>query len=75
MKNVVEEIDSTYYYPGTETASPTDTTNWGDYYNMHGGPTTVIYDAPTTSSSDNEVDAYKITGPLTISGSSLTIST
>ena len=75
LKNVVEEIDSTYYYPGTETASPTDTTNWGDYYNMHGGPTTVIYDAPTTSSSDNEVDAYKITGPLTISGSSLTIST
>ena len=46
LSNDVGTISSDDYYLGTEATTPTDTTNWGDDSNMHGGPATVIWDTP-----------------------------
>ena len=40
-----KEQSSDDFYFGTETASPTDTTNWSDYANLHGASPTVIWDS------------------------------
>ena len=61
------DIDSTYFYHGTETTSATDATNWGDSANMHGGPITVIYDAITTGTGSGAT-RFTFNGPLNISG-------
>ena len=71
----VEDTTDTWFYKGTEATTATDTTNWGDYYNLQGAQLKIKYDAPSAGggggggSGGEESDAK-----VSVTGSNLSIS-
>ena len=64
----VENTTNSYFYDGTESNSATDTSTWGDYYNLQGADLKIVYDAPVSYSTE-DVDSK-----VAISGSNLSFS-
>ncbi len=64
----VENTTNSYFYEGTEATTATDTSNWGDYYNLQGADLKIVYDAPVSYSTE-DVDSK-----VAISGSNLSFS-
>jgi len=72
----VEDTTDAWFYKGTESTTATDTSTWGDYYNLQGAQLKIIYDAPSAGgggggggSGGEESDAK-----ASITGSNLSIS-
>ena len=65
----VEDTTDAWFYKGTEATSATDTTNWGDYYNLQGAQLKIIYDTPPPEPSSEDSDAK-----ASVTGSNLSIS-
>ena len=69
LASEVEDTTDAWFYKGTEATSATDTTNWGDYYNLQGAQLKIIYDTPPPEPSSEDSDAK-----ASVTGSNLSIS-
>ena len=66
----VENTTNSYFYEGTEATTATDTSNWGDYYNLQGADLKIVYDAPVSYSTEDVDSKVEISGSnLSFSGS------
>ena len=66
----VENTTNSYFYDGTESNSATDTSTWGDYYNLQGADLKIVYDAPVSYSTEDVDSKVEISGSnLSFSGS------
>ena len=66
----VENTTSAYFYQGTEATTATDSSNWGDVYNLQGAELKIVYDAhvPTPPPVEKNAKALVTGSNLSISG-------